>query len=362
MISIQEKNRKNNVLNNDNLLYKTISKKFMIFLCIIIVFNFTSYCYYLHHKLNLYKKNISPSNESNIDINFDFANYERNIITKKVIDKAGWQMSLKTAYFLNGIIRKFKPKKCLEIGVANGGSSILILNAIKDIDNSFLVSLDLNTQMYLKSGLKTGYRVKKYFPELSQKWRLFTGDLPHKFLTQLNETFDFFFLDSAHLAPGELLNFIEALPFLKEKAIMILHDILWHFWSSIKIYPSNVYLFPNIRGEKILLSNNKRGFGNIGGIILYPNQNKYYLDYFLLLLGFWEYLPPDSQINDMKKFIQKYYKNSLYLQIFQKAINLNNKSIQTQLNSTYDIINSRYKRFMKSLGGNIKNIEKKASL
>ena len=35
--------------------------------------------------------------------------------------------------FLNGIVRKFKPKKILEIGVAEGGSSIVILNAIKTI-------------------------------------------------------------------------------------------------------------------------------------------------------------------------------------------------------------------------------------
>ena len=32
--------------------------------------------------------------------------------------------------FLNGVIRKFKPKKVIELGVANGGSSIIILNAI----------------------------------------------------------------------------------------------------------------------------------------------------------------------------------------------------------------------------------------
>lgn len=58
------------------------------------------------------------------------------------------------AYFIIGIIRKLKPKKCLEIGVANDGSSILILNAIKHIKDSFLISLYLNTQMYLKNDKK----------------------------------------------------------------------------------------------------------------------------------------------------------------------------------------------------------------
>jgi predicted O-methyltransferase YrrM len=48
-------------------------------------------------------------------------------------------------YFINGIIRKHKSKKCLEIGVFKGGSSIVILNALKDIKDSFLISLDLNS-------------------------------------------------------------------------------------------------------------------------------------------------------------------------------------------------------------------------
>ena len=55
--------------------------------------------------------------------------------------------------------------------------------------------------MYLDSTKQTGYRVKKYFPELANKWKLFTGDLPHKFLVKLNTKFDFLFLDTAHMAP-----------------------------------------------------------------------------------------------------------------------------------------------------------------
>ena len=73
--------------------------------------------------------------------------------------------------FLNGAIRKFKPKKILEIGVSNGGSSIIILNAIIDIDNSHLYSIDLS-----KSN-KIGSCVKKYFPNLLNKWSLFKGNV-----------------------------------------------------------------------------------------------------------------------------------------------------------------------------------------
>ena len=131
--------------------------------------------------------------------------------------------------FINGIIRKHKVKSCLEIGVAKGGSSILILNAIKDIENSFLVSIDLFSYVLSEPMHKIGYRVYDYFPELTKNWKLFTGEQPHKFLQNLNMKFDFLFLDSAHFSPGEIINFIEALPFLKENAIVIVHDLLWHF-------------------------------------------------------------------------------------------------------------------------------------
>ena len=46
--------------------------------------------------------------------------------------------------FLNGIISHFKPRKLLEVGVAAGGSSALILNAIKDIPYARLYSHDYN--------------------------------------------------------------------------------------------------------------------------------------------------------------------------------------------------------------------------
>ena len=125
--------------------------------------------------------------------------------------------------------------------------------------------------------------------------------------------FDFLFLDSAHLAPGELINFIEALPFLNENAIVVIHDILWHFIFKKKCFPSNIYLFPAIYGDKILLQ-------NIGAVFLYPNQKSHYLDYFLLLLNFWEYMPNDNQISDLRIFIKEYYKNDFYLKLFNMAV------------------------------------------
>ena len=140
--------------------------------------------------------------------------------------------------------------------------------------------------------------------------------------------FDFVFLDSAHLTPGEILNFIELLPFLNENAIFVLHDILSHFDSKKIIYPSNVYLYPVIYGDKVLLKNKDGSVGNMGAIFLYNNQKKHYLDYFFLLFAFWEYIPKDNEINDLRIFIKNFYKKDIYLKIFDTAVIKNKISIK----------------------------------
>ncbi len=263
--------------------------------------------------------------------NFDYISYQNYYITNEMKEKSGWmEMSTSQYSLINGIIRKHKPKNCLEVGVARGGSSILILKAIKDIKGAKLISLDLNRYLYFDEKYLTGYRVQKFFPELMDKWQLFTGEQPHVFLEKLKLKYDFVFLDTAHISPGEIINWIEILPFLKENAIIILHDIIWHFIKEKRIKKiqsissPQLLLMSALQGDKIIIRNGNN-IDNMGAIFLYSNQKDYYLNYFLLLLSFWDYIPTEKQINEIRMFIKKYYKNSLYLLIFETALN-NNKN------------------------------------
>lgn len=331
----------------DNLiLFKYYNNKYIylfshFFLIIIIIVQFIIIYNLNATKTKNQKREYIPNNDDDVniinvskkqkyDINFIYEDYDKEIITNKIRMDSNWLLSEKEAFFINGLIRKNNLKNCLEIGVAQGGSSILILNSIKDIESSVLVSLDLNSEVFDEPNKKTGYRVKKYFPELTKKWKLYTGDQPHKFLDKLNIKFDFLFLDTTHVSPGELLNIIEALPFLNENAIVVIHDLLWHFSiankSGYKFFPSCISLFPAIYGDKVLIEKDKRGMSNIGAVFLYPNQETHYLDYFLLLLNFWGYIPKDNQIRDLRIFIKKYYKDRIYINIFDLAVNLNKKT------------------------------------
>lgn len=287
---------------------------------------------------NIYLNNIIINNKNQIkhsqniyDVNFDYQNYQREMLSDKIKNYAGYEIFNNHPFFLNGIIRKLKPRSCLEIGTARGGTAIVILNALKDINDSFLISLDLNKKWYRNKDFDTGYRVKKYFPELANKWKLFTGSQPHIFLEKLNIKFDFLYLDTVHSTPGEFLNILEVLPFLNENAIIVIHDIMYHYLKeelkTIKFYPSNIYLFTTLFGDKIVFKDDKSGIENTGAVFLYKNQKSHYLDYFILLLSPWQYMPKKEHIEELKIFIKKYYKKDIYIYIFNKAVEHNQKYI-----------------------------------
>ena len=84
-----------------------------------------------------------------------------------------------------------------------------------------------------------------------------------------------------------------------------------------------IYLMTALEGKKFIMNHKRFQFENIGAIILSKNQEKYYLNYFLLLMSPWEYIPPDEHIEQLKTFIKKYYKKDIYLNIFNHAVNEN---------------------------------------
>ena len=109
-------------MKNFNFLDNNYILKFIIILLIILI--------------KFYIISINSSNKK-FDIYFNYHYFQREIITQKMKVFSSWQLKNNEPYFINGIIRKYKPKKCLEVGVALGGSSIVILNALKDIKDSF---------------------------------------------------------------------------------------------------------------------------------------------------------------------------------------------------------------------------------
>ena len=236
--------------------------------------------------------NILFKNDSKEKIYFDtFEVYKLNEIKQKLSNTNCSQMWANQKEFLNGIIRKFKPKKIVELGVYSGGSSIIILNAIDDIKDSKLYSIDLD------SGDFVGECVNKYFPEFNKNWKLFKGNISTEYIETIGNNIDFALIDTAHFEPGEIMDFLMILPFLKEEAIIIFHDIANQITVSIDRNEWAPYIIFNaIRGEKYLPSGKYILKQDIGAIKLEKKKKKYYHDYFRLLGGEWQYFPKEIHI------------------------------------------------------------------
>lgn len=224
--------------------------------------------------------------------------------------------------FLNGVIRKFRPKKIVEIGVAFGGGSAIILNAIKDIKNSHLYSIDLS------SSKNIGNCIRNYFPEYLNIWSLYTGNIAANFIEEIGDNIDMVFIDSAHFEPGEILDFLIILPFVKERAIIGFHDIgnqITFGWEKNKRKEWAPYLIFNIiKGQKFLPSGKNILTQDIGVIKLERNQKKYIHDYFRALGGQWQYFPKEKHIKIIKSLFNKYYDNEC-ITMFDETVEFNRK-------------------------------------
>ena len=207
--------------------------------------------------------------------------------------------------------------------------SAVILNAIMDIKDSFLYSCDLEVKHYLNSQCEVGCVVKNNFPEFLDKWKLFTGNTTAAFIEGIGNNIDFVFIDTAHVMPGEVLNMIEILPFLKKNAIIAFDDINQQakkkLFNLTDFYPCNNLLFSVLRGKKIIYNqknNNIFNFRKLGAVILDNDQENYFFEYFYLLSNNWSYMPNQFEIDVIRNIVSKYYK-PYFLSIFDKAVILN---------------------------------------
>lgn len=233
--------------------------------------------------------------------------YETNILLdiKNYLDKT--EMSETEQLFLNGTIRELKPKKILEVGVSAGGTSIIMLNAIKDDKDAKLYSIDYNEKYYQDPTKDTGYLVEKFVPELTKNWKLYTGGVSAKFIEKIGDDIDLCLLDTRHFMPGEVLDILMILPFMKKDGIIVLHDTNFNYYRDDGI-ACNV-LFSTIVGEKIQPKEYYPNvpLANIGAFQINEDTFKYIEDIFFALSLNWNYLPTPEDLEYSKKLFYKYY-------------------------------------------------------
>lgn len=140
-------------------------------------------------------------------------------------------ISNEEAYFLYNIIKTFKPNTVCELGVASGWSTSIILKAINELmaaspEESFRYSgIDIASKCYYDDTLDIGYVTKilldegQYFGKINVE-----KDLTHFAVEYQSQEIDLLFIDANHSHPCPAFDLLAALPYLKNDAVVALHD------------------------------------------------------------------------------------------------------------------------------------------
>lgn len=229
------------------------------------------------------------------------------------------EMTISESLFLKDLIIKKQPQKILELGVAAGASSTLVLDTIKDMQGTHLYSIDFSTEYYRDTKKMTGFVVPD---ELRDKWTLFTGGLAYRFIEKIGQDIDFCILDTVHSNPGELLDFLMIYPFLSNNCTVVIHDITRHTQAVGNPETCSI-LFNSINGKKLIPKTTEYKYlPNIGAVEFEKNSYDSIFSQFMLLGLNWHYLVSRVDLENLKAFFAKYYNNEL-VKIYEKAVEYN---------------------------------------
>lgn len=222
--------------------------------------------------------------------------------------------------FLLGLIYEKKPKKILEIGTAAGATTAYIWKYIDEMGlKSETYSVDLNTKMWNNSGMDTGFVAKKYLENnsIKENRKLMFGVIIPDVINKIGKDIDFLILDTVHVLPGEILDFLVCLPYLSDGAIVVMHDVgLNHIGATD---PKDAAAFGTSFATKLLFdvvsadkyymsdSNNPGGLPNIAAFQVTEETRKNIIDVFSILSITWQYVPNKSMFSKYLSSISNTY-------------------------------------------------------
>lgn len=250
-------------------------------------------------------------------------------------------MTRSQSSFLCGVIKKFRPKKILEVGIAAGGSTTIILQTLEDLGEPYeMHSIDITVNCPLIDRTKpTGFLAafakenNLFTPTqstLNGKHEFHLGKYLPQVIDGIGGEIDLAIIDTVHFMPGEILDFLAVLPYLKDGAVVVLHDVaLNHYdrptWTNA--YCTGV-LFSAVTAEKFLNFVEQEyekvafSYPNIAAFQINEQTRENIDQVFLSLMINWNYPPHPNEINLYRAHYRRYYPKEL-LEIYNEAVKMN---------------------------------------
>ena len=248
------------------------------------------------------------------------------------------EMSEFDSAFLCGAIKQFHPKKILEVGVASGASTSIILQALEDIGEPYKIySVDASSGWYRDKTKPSGFMAtfaldnNLFAPQstLRGEHKFYLGKYLPQVIDEIGGDIDFVILDTVHYTPGELLDFPVMLPYLKDGAIVVLHDVSFNHDADPLAYATTA-LLSAVTSEKKFINlveyepTKSRCYPNIAAFSVGKRTQDHIENLFLSLVITWRYVPDDKQLEIYREFYKKHYPAEL-VGIFDETIKMNRK-------------------------------------
>ncbi|MFT3829173.1 MAG: class I SAM-dependent methyltransferase [Opitutaceae bacterium] len=140
------------------------------------------------------------------------------------------KISHEDACFLAELLESGLSRPMIEIGVASGWSSAVLLHLLQrcppaDGDQVWLHSYDVGEWCYFDRSRRVGAAVREVAPLLESHWRLHVGNAIDAGLRHREQKADVAFIDADHRHPWATVDLLALLPALAPNAWVALHDV-----------------------------------------------------------------------------------------------------------------------------------------
>lgn len=246
--------------------------------------------------------------------------------------------------FLCGLLRKFHPQKVLEVGVCSGASTAIMLQCLEDIGQEYkMYSIDIAEKYPRDNSFETGFvgknALKNIFIPKGMKGthKFYLGTILPFVIDEIGRNIDFIILDTAHVVPGEILDFLTVLPYLKDNAVVCLHDVYENqrVYSQINQHATGA-LFSAVVADKFLnftsIDPNTFRYPNIAAFQINSDTMKHIENVFLTLMLRWRYLPEEKHLDGYFQKLSQNYAPKL-MEIFIETVKINAQHVLTELNA-----------------------------
>lgn len=246
--------------------------------------------------------------------------------------------------FLCGMIKKFMPRKILEIGVAEGGTTAIIMYCLAMLKlQSDVYSVDLCERLYCDNTKQTGYEYIRLESLVQGKSRhqFYFGKTIAEQIDKIGKDIDFVIIDTTHKLPGEILDFLCVFPYLTSDAIIVLHDTNLNYSRAVKGNRSQIFTSKDSIATKVLFSSvvadkymvlQQGELPNIAAFSINKDTGKYIESLFYALTFTWAYMPVKEMLGAYRKIFERWYDKGC-LKCFDMAI-ANNRRIMERYQLT----------------------------